>query len=176
MRTASSADRWTHHYRLADEICGGIRERRSQPRNGRVVGRYPDVLAPGCVDMANFGGVETVPERYLNRNPTNVNRTFTLLRTNVEENRWMGAKISPPCQRSDGSGRRPTPVRGVSMLDRAATSSGTPVRTLPASTLFRWPERGHPIIEVTPTSTTRSSPGKPRDLARSAGWLVVQES
>ena len=49
---------------LADEICGGVYSagpERVQAAPGRA---SPRSSCPGCVDMANFGGIETVPTHY----------------------------------------------------------------------------------------------------------------
>ena len=49
---------------LADEVCGGRAS--AGPERGMAASRagIPAVIAPGCVDMANFGARDSVPERY----------------------------------------------------------------------------------------------------------------
>ena len=79
---------------LADEICGGVFNAgpdrvQAAPRQG-----IPTVIVPGCVDMANFGGIETVPDHYRERTLYQWNPEVTLLRTNEEENRQMGAMLA----------------------------------------------------------------------------------
>ena len=54
----------------------------------------PAVLVPGCVDMANFWGMDTVPEKYRSRKLYQWNPNITLLRTNVEENKRIGEMIA----------------------------------------------------------------------------------
>ena len=53
---------------LADEVCGGVLS--AGPKRGWAASRagIPAVLVPGCVDMANFWGIETVPDKYKDRN------------------------------------------------------------------------------------------------------------
>ncbi len=48
---------------LADEVCGGVFS--AGPERCLAASRagIPTVIVPGCVDMANFWGVETMPER-----------------------------------------------------------------------------------------------------------------
>src|SRR5450759_80981 len=75
------------------------------------------VLVPGCVDMANFGGMETVPEKYHDRTLYKWNPNITLLRTNVEENRWMGEKIAAAANAATAPIAVLLPLKGVSMLD-----------------------------------------------------------
>ncbi|MCY4118658.1 MAG: Tm-1-like ATP-binding domain-containing protein [Caldilineaceae bacterium] len=103
---------------LADEICGGVfsagPERvQAAPRQG-----IPTVIVPGCVDMANFGGIETVPEHYRERTLYEWNPEVTLLRTNEEENRQMGAMLAAAANAgSPGEVAVLIPLKGVSMLD-----------------------------------------------------------
>lgn len=102
---------------LADEVCGGILS--AGPDRCMAASRagIPAVLAPGCIDMANFGAIETVPERYRDRNLYKWNPNTTLLRTNVEENRRIGARIAAAANAATGPVAVLLPVRGVSMLD-----------------------------------------------------------
>ena len=81
---------------LADEVCGGVFS--AGPERGLAASRagIPAILVPGCVDMANFGGIDTVPEKYKGRNLYQWNPNVTLLRTNVEENTKMGEMLAPP--------------------------------------------------------------------------------
>ena len=79
---------------LADEVCGGGAS--AGPERGMAASRagIPAVIVPGCVDMANFGPLESVPEKYRNRNLYQWAPTATLLRTNIEENRRIGEMIA----------------------------------------------------------------------------------
>ncbi len=76
----------------ADTLCGGVfsagPERLSAP--GEV--GIPHLIVPGCVDMANFGGMATVPQHYkeAGRLFYEWNPQVTLMRTNADENRRMG--------------------------------------------------------------------------------------
>ena len=75
----------------ADEICGGTLS--AGPDRLSAPGRQglPHLIVPGCVDMANFGPLETVPEKYkTGRNLYEWNPAITLMRTTVEENAKMG--------------------------------------------------------------------------------------
>ena len=103
---------------LADEICGGVFSAgpdrvQAAPRQG-----VPTVIVPGCVDMANFGGIETVPDHYRDRNLYQWNPEVTLLRTNEEENRQMGAMLAAAANAGQaGKVSVLIPLGGVSMLD-----------------------------------------------------------
>ncbi|MDZ4769683.1 MAG: Tm-1-like ATP-binding domain-containing protein [Chloroflexota bacterium] len=103
---------------IADTVCGGVLDAGADrlwaaPRAG-----IPTILAPGCVDMANFGAIETVPARYQHRNLYQWNPNVTLLRTNADENRRMGAMIATAANAApDGTVAVLLPLGGVSMLD-----------------------------------------------------------
>lgn len=102
---------------LADEVCGGVFS--AGPERGMAASRkgIPTILVPGCVDMANFGGIETVPEKYRGRNLYEWNPNVTLLRTNVEENQKMGEMLAAAANAATGPVVVLLPKKGVSMLD-----------------------------------------------------------
>lgn len=104
---------------LADEVCGGVMSAgalrgRAAPSLG-----LPVVFAPGCVDMANFGSMDTVPERYRNRVLYEWNPNVTLLRTDREENRVIGHMLAEAANAAAGPVAVLLPLKGVSQLDSA---------------------------------------------------------
>jgi len=134
---------------LADEICGGILS--AGPERCMAASRagIPAVLVPGCVDMANFGGIETVPERYQNRNLYKWNPNVTLLRTNVEENRWMGEKIAAAANAATAPVAVLLPLKGVSMLDSEGHEFWDPAADAACYDAIRSGLKpGVPLIEV----------------------------
>ncbi len=102
---------------LADTVCGGVLD--AGPQRGQAASKagIPAVIVPGCVDMANFGGMETVPEKYKERNLYAWNPNITLLRTNVEENRQMGKMLAEAANMATAPVAFVLPLKGVSMLD-----------------------------------------------------------
>ncbi|MEZ4861813.1 MAG: Tm-1-like ATP-binding domain-containing protein [Caldilineaceae bacterium] len=102
---------------LADEVCGGVFS--AGPERGLAASHagIPAVLVPGCVDMANFGGIETVPEKYKGRTLYEWNPNVTLLRTNVAENRTMGEMLAAAANAATAPVAIVLPLKGVSMLD-----------------------------------------------------------
>ena len=50
----------------------------------------PHLIVPGCIDMANYGPRDTVPDKYNDRLLYEWNPSVTLMRTDKEENRQMG--------------------------------------------------------------------------------------
>ncbi|NDJ54974.1 MAG: UPF0261 family protein [Chloroflexi bacterium] len=102
---------------LADEVCGGVFSAGPDRVKGAPQAGVPVVIVPGCVDMANFGGIETVPEKYKGRNLYEWNPNVTLLRTNVEENRQIGEMIAAAANEATAPVTVLIPLKGVSMLD-----------------------------------------------------------
>jgi len=102
----------------ADEVCGGTLsagpERLSAP--GRA--GLPHLITPGCVDMANFGPLDTVPEKFRSgRNLYEWNPAITLMRTTAEENAQMGKIFAEKANAASGPVAFLLPLRGVSILD-----------------------------------------------------------
>ena len=104
---------------LADEVCGGVFSAGPERCLAAAHAGIPTVLVPGCVDMATFGGIETVPEKYKGRNLYEWNPNVTLLRTNVAENIRMGEMLAAATNASKGPVTVVLPLKGVSMLDSA---------------------------------------------------------
>ena len=102
----------------ADEVCGGTRsagpDRLSAPGRQGV----PHLIVPGCVDMANFGPIETVPEKYQSgRNLYEWNPAITLMRTTAAENAQMGKIFAEKANAARGPVAFLLPLRGISILD-----------------------------------------------------------
>ena len=102
---------------LADTVCGGVFDAGPERCLAAARAGIPTVLVPGCVDMANFGGEETVPQRYRERLLYRWNPNVTLLRTNVEENRQIGEMLAAAANAARGPVAVLIPRGGVSMLD-----------------------------------------------------------
>lgn len=102
---------------LADTVCGGVFDAGAERVSGASLAGIPAVIVPGCVDMANFGGIETVPDKYQGRNLYQWNPDVTLLRTNIEENIKIGEMIAAAANKSSAPVSILIPLKGVSMLD-----------------------------------------------------------
>ena len=102
---------------LADEVCGGVFSAGPERCLAAARAGIPAVLVPGCVDMANFWGIDTVPEKYKGRNLYEWNPNVTLMRTNVDENIRMGQLIAAAANAATAPVAILLPLKGVSMLD-----------------------------------------------------------
>jgi uncharacterized protein (UPF0261 family) len=105
---------------LADEVCDGVFS--AGPERCMAASRagIPAVIVPGCVDMANFAGIDTVPEKYRGRNLYEWNPDVTLLRTNESENVRIGEMIASAANSATAPVTILLPLRGVSMLGSEA--------------------------------------------------------
>jgi uncharacterized protein (UPF0261 family) len=103
----------------ADELCHGVFSAGPERLDAPGKRGIPHLIVPGCVDMANFGALSTVPQefRQAKRLFYEWNPSVTLMRTNVEENRQMGKIFAVKANAATGPVAFLIPKRGVSMLD-----------------------------------------------------------
>lgn len=103
----------------ADTVCGGVFDAGPERLDAAGQMGIPHLIVPGCVDMANFGGLDTVPEKYKNAKRTFYEWTpsVTLMRTNKEENEKMGKVFAEKANAARGPVAFLIPRRGVSILD-----------------------------------------------------------
>jgi len=101
----------------ADELAGGVFSAGPHRLEAAAKAGVPSVIAPGCLDMVNFWGPETVPEKYRGRNLYKWNPNVTLMRTTPEENAQLGRIIAEKANLSTGPVAVLIPLKGVSQLD-----------------------------------------------------------
>jgi uncharacterized protein (UPF0261 family) len=101
----------------ADEVCDGVFSAGPTRLEAAAKTGTPQVVVPGCIDMANFWAPDTVPDKYQDRNLYEWNPNVTLLRTNVEENAQMGRIFAEKLNQAEGPVAVFVPLQGVSMLD-----------------------------------------------------------
>jgi uncharacterized protein (UPF0261 family) len=102
---------------VADQLVGGVFP--GGPDRMGAVSRtgVPYVGSVGAVDMVNFGGIETVPGRFAERNLHVHNPQVTLMRTTPDENVAIGSFIAAKLNACDGPVRFLLPEGGVSLID-----------------------------------------------------------
>ena len=103
----------------ADEICGGILSAGSTRLDGPGKAHIPHLIVPGCLDMVNFGTMDTVPEKYViaERKFYNWNPMVTLMRTNEKENEILGKILAEKANESLSPVAFFVSIRGISILD-----------------------------------------------------------
>jgi uncharacterized protein (UPF0261 family) len=78
----------------ADELVGGVLNAGPHRLEAAAKAGVPAVVAPGCLDMVNFGAPETVPDKFKDRLFYHHNPQVTLMRTTVDENAALGRIIA----------------------------------------------------------------------------------
>lgn len=103
----------------ADELCGGVFSAGTSRLSAAGRAGIPHLIAPGCIDMVNFGPMDSVPARYRESGRLfyEWNPMVTLMRTNVEENRRLGEIFAQTANRATGRIGFILPLKGVSILD-----------------------------------------------------------
>lgn len=102
---------------LADELCGGVCSAGPHRLEAASKMEIPQVVVPGCMDMVNFGTMDSVPSNYKNRQLYSWVPTVTLMRTNVEENKVLGEILSNKLNQASGPTAVLFPVKGLSQID-----------------------------------------------------------
>ncbi len=129
----------------ADELVGGVFSAGSTRLDAAARAGIPQVIAPGCVDMVNFGAMDTVPEKFKDRKFYQWNPNVTLMRTTPEENAEMGRIFANKANASKGPVVFMLPLKGVSMLDL----EGQP---------FYWPEANQAVFDAIKQNVRRDIP------------------
>ena len=102
---------------LADELCNGICTAGPNRLEAAVKMGIPQVVVPGCMDMVNFGTMDSVPSTYKNRQLYSWVPTVTLMRTNEEENKALGEILAKKLNHGSGHVAILFPAKGLSQLD-----------------------------------------------------------
>lgn len=74
----------------ADELVGGVLNAGPQRLEATAKASIPAIVAPGCLDMVNFGTPDSVPAKFKDRLFYHHNPQVTLMRTTPEENAELG--------------------------------------------------------------------------------------
>jgi uncharacterized protein (UPF0261 family) len=102
---------------LADDLVGGVLSAGPGRLTAAGAAGLPQVIAPGALDMVNFGPRDTVPERFGQRLLYVHNPTVTLMRTTAAEMAELGARVGARAAAATGPVEVFWPDRGVSALD-----------------------------------------------------------
>ena len=101
---------------FCDQVAGGVLA--AVPERLESAGRagLPQVVSLGALDMVNFGPLETVPERYRDRNLYVHNPTITLMRTTPDECREIARIVARKLNAAVGPTVLFVPLRGISAI------------------------------------------------------------
>jgi len=118
---------------LADDLVGGVLSAGPERLTAAGAAGLPQVIAPGALDMVNFGPLATVPAQFNGRLFYEHNPTVTLMRTTTEEMAELGARVGRKAASAKGATEVFWPDRGVSALD----ADGQPFADLAADEACR---------------------------------------
>jgi uncharacterized protein (UPF0261 family) len=102
---------------LADDLVGGVLSAGPDRLTAAGAAGLPQVIAPGALDMVNFGPPATVPGQFSGRLFFEHNPTVTLMRTTTEEMAELGRRIGRKAAAATGPAEVFWPERGISALD-----------------------------------------------------------
>jgi len=100
----------------ADELVGGFLTAGPTRLEAAAKHGVPAIVAPGCLDMVNFYGPETVPEKFKGRNFYQHNPQVTLMRTTPAECAQLGRIIAEKLNLSNGPVTVLIPSRAISVI------------------------------------------------------------
>ncbi|MEC5125734.1 Tm-1-like ATP-binding domain-containing protein [Verrucomicrobiales bacterium BCK34] len=100
----------------ADELTGATLS--AGPTRLEAAGKagIPAIVTPGCLDMANFGEPDTVPEKYAGRNFYHHNPQVTLMRTNSDECAQLGKILAEKVNAYTGPVTVLLPTKAISII------------------------------------------------------------
>jgi uncharacterized protein (UPF0261 family) len=100
----------------ADELVGGFLG--AGPARLEAAARHgvPAIVTPGCLDMVNFHGPDSVPEKFKGRNFYQHNPQVTLMRTTPEECSELGKIIAGKVNLSEGPVAVLLPKKAISVI------------------------------------------------------------
>ncbi|MFT5193146.1 MAG: hypothetical protein ACI9EW_000321 [Cellvibrionaceae bacterium] len=99
-----------------DELVGGVLSAGPTRLDAAAKQGIPQVVSLGALDMVNFGGRESVPEKFKARNLYVHNQQVTLMRTSADECRQLGEIIANKLNQSNGPTTLLMPLKGVSSI------------------------------------------------------------
>lgn len=103
----------------ADELVGGVLTAGPERMDAVARAKVPCVVAPGCLDMVNFGEEASVPARFAGRTFYIHNPQVTLMRTNAGECAELGRILAEKVNRYSAPAAILIPRRAISVISAA---------------------------------------------------------
>ena len=100
----------------ADQLCGGVLGAGPTRLEAAARSGVPAIVVPGCLDMVNFHGPETLPTKYSGRTLYHHNPQVTLMRTNAEESDALGKIFAEKINMSIGPVTVLLPMQAISVI------------------------------------------------------------
>ncbi|MBK1855476.1 Tm-1-like ATP-binding domain-containing protein [Verrucomicrobiaceae bacterium 5K15] len=128
----------------ADELTGATLSAGPTRMDAMSKAKIPAVVSPGCLDMANFGEPDTVPEQYADRLFYIHNPQVTLMRTNAEECAQLGRIIAEKANANQAPTAILNPLKTVSVI----SAEGQPFHDSEADEALFGAIREYATVEV----------------------------
>lgn len=133
----------------ADEHVGGILGAGPERMDAAAKSKVPSVVAPGCLDMVNFGEPATVPAKFAGRTFYQHNPQVTLMRTTPQECAELGKIIAGKVNGCAAPVTVLLPRKGVSVI----SAPGGPFHDKAADDALFDAIKGHlkpgvPVVEM----------------------------
>ena len=103
----------------ADELVGGNLNAGPERMDAAAKANIPVVVAPGCLDMVNFGERASVPAKFEGRNFYIHNPQITLMRTTAEECRKLGEIVAKKANAYQAGTAIMIPRKAISVISAA---------------------------------------------------------
>jgi len=103
----------------ADELVGGNLNAGPDRMDAAAKANIPVVVAPGCLDMVNFGEMASIPEKFKGRNFYIHNPQITLMRTTADECRQLGAIVAKKANAYAAGTAIMIPRKAISVISAA---------------------------------------------------------
>ena len=100
----------------ADELVGGVLNAGPERMDSAAKAGVPCVVAPGCLDMVNFGERSSIPEKFAGRTFYIHNPQVTLMRTTPEECAELGTIIGGKVNAFTAPSTVMIPRRAISVI------------------------------------------------------------
>ncbi|HJM62529.1 MAG: hypothetical protein CMP31_13080 [Roseibacillus sp.] len=100
----------------ADELVGGVLGAGPDRLDAMTRAKVPAVIAPGCLDMVNFGERDTVPAEFEDRAIYQHNPQVTLVRTSAEECAELGRILARKANANEAPTAILIPARAISVI------------------------------------------------------------
>jgi uncharacterized protein (UPF0261 family) len=103
----------------ADELVGGNLNAGPDRMDAAAKANIPVVVAPGCLDMVNFGEMASVPAKFAGRNFYIHNPQITLMRTTADECHQLGAIVAKKANAYTAGTAIMIPRKAISVISAA---------------------------------------------------------
>ena len=123
----------------ADELVGGVLTAGPERLDATAKAKIPAIIAPGCLDMVNFGEPASVPAKFAGRLFYQHNPQVTLMRTTPDECAQLGRILAEKINRYTAPVTVLLPLRAISVI----SAPGQPFHSPEADTALFTALRQH---------------------------------